>query len=263
MKTVTPRVWLRGVSAFFVAGLTLFFSPLRAQQNTGELDVGVRTTIEPAAKFEKKPKGQVTPPRPRLYAILQVQQRVGPEKLVRPVDAEMIAREVAQQLDQQGFHRVQPKQKPEIVITAEYGRGMLPNPYLGGDQVLDDAGTGLPSVTPSGFGFNQLMAQKTNGYEGKLQKASYEKLYIEVKAWKYPVSPSEKPRVMWTALMNVDDPDHRDLNAIFKEMLAAGAPYFDRENKEPEVDVYKPLPEGNVNVGTPTEVVETAKPARK
>ena len=55
--------------------------------------------------------------------------------------------------------------------------------------------------------------------------------------------------------MIVDDPDHRDLNAIAAEMLAAGAPYFDKEIKEEEVDIYKPLPEGRVNVGAP-EVVE-------
>jgi hypothetical protein len=67
---------------------------------------------------------------------------------------------------------------------------------------------------------------------------------------------------MWAALMNVDDPDHRDLNTIFKDMLAAGAPYFDRAMEEPEVSVFKPLPEGNVQVGTPT-VVEPTKPAGK
>ena len=58
--------------------------------------------------------------------------------------------------------------------------------------------------------------------------------------------------------MVVDDPEHRDLNAIAEKMLAAGAPYFGRELKEEEVDVYKPLPEGRVNVGTP-EVVEPKK----
>jgi hypothetical protein len=67
---------------------------------------------------------------------------------------------------------------------------------------------------------------------------------------------------MWTTLMNVDDPDHRDLNGIYKEMFAAGAPYFDRAVEEAEVDVYKPLPEGNVKVGTPTEVGLTQPPGK-
>jgi hypothetical protein len=236
--------------------------PLAAQQNTGELDVGVRTEVEPQAKFDRKTKGQPPAPRPRLYAILQVQLRPNQEKLVKPVDAEMIAREVAHQLDRQGFQRVQPKQKPEIVITAEYGRGMLPNPYLGGATMIHDIQGDAPSVTLGADALKQIMRQKTAFVEQKIQKASYEKLFIEVKAWKYPANPQEKPRVMWAALMNVDDPDHRDLNTIFKDMLAAGAPYFDRAMEEPEVSVFKPLPEGNVQVGTPT-VVEPTKPAGK
>lgn len=262
MKTVTSRAWLCGVSAFSVLCVALLVSSARAQQNTGELDVGVRTTIEPDAKFDKKVKGKPTPPRPRLYAMLQVQQRASFDKLVKPVDAEMIAVEVARQLDLQGFTRVKPKQKPEIVITAEYGRGMLPNPYMG-DPAIESLDNGVPTVTHGADALKQLMRQKTPGFEAKLQKASYEKLFIEVKAWKYPSSPGEKPRVMWVALMNVDDPDHRDLNGIFKDMLAAGAPYFDRQVEGEEVDVYKPLPEGNVKVGTPTEVIEPAKPASK
>ncbi len=262
MKTVVLRAWWRGVGAFSVIGLTLLFSSLRAPQNTGELDVGVRTIIEPDAKFDKKVKGKPVPPRPRLYAMLQVQQRTSFDKLVKPVDAEMMALEVARQLDLQGFKRVQPKQKPEIVITAEYGRGMLPNPYMG-DPAIESLDNGVPTVTHGADALKQLMRQRAPGFEAKLQKASYEKLFIEVKAWKYPASPGEKPRVMWVALMNVDDPDHRDLNGVFKEMLAAGAPYFDSQVEGEEVDVFKPLPEGNVKVGTPTEVVEPAKPAGK
>jgi hypothetical protein len=263
MKMNTPGLRRWGVNVFLAVSVVLACRDLHAQQNTGELDVGVRTTVDPDAKFDKKAKAETAAqPRPRLYAMLQVQQRIGPEKLVKPVDAEMIAREVAHQLDLQGFHKVQPPQKPEIVITAEYGRGMLSNPYLGGDQVIENPETGMASVTPSGLGFVQLLRQKTLGYEAKLQKASYEKLYIEVRAWKYPSSASEKPRVMWTALMNVDDPDHRDLNGIFKEMLAAGAHYFDRKVNDPEVEVFKPLSEGNVEIGTPTEVVP-AKPTGK
>ena len=235
---------------------------LWAQQNTGELDVGVRTEVEPDAKFAKKIKDQAPAPRPRLYAILQVQLRPNQEKLVKPVDAEMIAREVAYQLDLQGFQRVKPKQKPEIVITAEYGRGMLPNPYLGGAAMIHDIQGDAPSVTLGVDALKQIMREKTAFVEQKIQKASYEKLFIEVKAWKYPSSPEEKPRVMWSAMMNVDDPDNRDLNLIFKDMLAAGARYFDQAIEEPEVSVFKPLPEGTVKIGTPT-VVEPTKPAAK
>jgi hypothetical protein len=99
------------------------------------------------------------------------------------------------------------------------------------------------------------------GFEAKATKASYEKLFILVRAWKYPPppDPKQKPEVLWVTTMLVDDPDHRDLNVIAKQMLEAGAPYFDREIKGEEVDVYKPLPEGHVKVGTP-EVVEPAGP---
>jgi hypothetical protein len=252
------RSWT-GVVIF--AASALMGPGLLAQQNTAELDVGVRTQVDPDAKFEKKIKGEPPAPRPRLYAILQVQLRPNQEELIKPVDAEMIAREVAHQLDLQGFQRVQPKQKPEIVITAEYGRGMLPNPYLGGASMIHDIQGDAPSVTLGVDALKQIMREKTAFVEQKIQKASYEKLFIEVKAWKYPSSPQEKPRVMWVAMMNVDDPDHRDLNTVFKDMLAAGAQYFDKSMEEPEVSVFKPLPEGTVKVGTPT-VIEPTKPAK-
>ncbi len=246
-----------------IFGALVLCSSLGAQQNTGEIDIGVRTKIEPAAGFAKDRKELVAQGRPKLYSILQVRQRPSGEKLAKPVDAEMIAREVSRQMDLQGYQRTPPKQKPEIVITAEYGRDMLPNPYLGGAEIINDSQGNAPSVTLGGDALAQMMREKRTGMEAKIQKASYEKLFIEVKAWKYPASPQEKPRVMWVALMNVDDPDHRDLNTIYKDMLAAGAPYFDRATEEPEVNVFRPLPEGNVRFGTPTEVVEPAKRASK
>jgi hypothetical protein len=45
-------------------------------------------------------------------------------------------------------------------------------------------------------------------------------------------------------------------------MLEAGSPYFDQEIKTEEVDVYKPLPDGHVNVGT-AEVVGALTPNTK
>ena len=61
--------------------------------------------------------------------------------------------------------------------------------------------------------------------------------------------------MLWKTIMVVDDPDHRDLNAIAEKMLEAGAPYFDKEIREPEATIFKPLPDAHVNVGTP-EVVD-------
>jgi hypothetical protein len=260
MTITRPGGTKRGWGWFFLAVGMVLTAPLPAQQNTGELNVGVRTKVEPAV-FPKERKALVAQGGRQLYAILQVQQRGSIAKLAQPVDAEMIAREVSRQLDLRGFRRTQPKQKPDIVITAEYGRDVLPNPYQG-EARTDDGMSSAPTVTLNGDALGQLMRQKEFGMEEKIQRASYEKLFIEVKAWKYPSSPQEKPRVMWVATMAVDDPDHRDLNAVYKDMLAAGAPYFDREATEPEVEVFKPLPEGNVKIGTPTEVAPPKTPGK-
>jgi len=106
----------------------------------------------------------------------------------------------------------------------------------------------------------QLYDEKTPGWEAKLQKASFEKLYLRVTAWAYPTEHNAKPRMLWKAVMVVDDPDHRDLNQVAAKMLEAGAPYFDKQPKDKEVDVYKPLLDTHVNVGHP-EVLEM--PAKK
>jgi hypothetical protein len=95
-----------------------------------------------------------------------------------------------------------------------------------------------------------------------LQRAEFEKLCIRVTAWKYPTDPKATPHQLWNTTMIVDDPDHRDLNAVAAKMLEVGAPYFDKDIKEEEIDVYKPLPEGQVNVGTPQEI-EPTKPKDK
>lgn len=56
--------------------------------------------------------------------------------------------------------------------------------------------------------------------------------------------------------MNIDDPDHIDLNAVAAKLLAAGAPYFDKPiAREHDVVINTALPEGHVNVGTPEVVI--------
>ena len=47
------------------------------------------------------------------------------------------------------------------------------------------------------------------------------------------------------------------------QMLAAGAPYFDKEIKEEEIDVYRPISEGRVEVGTPEVIGDPLKPREK
>jgi len=226
-----------------------------AQENTGELNVGVRSQIQgwpKASKAEAARHAEET--RKLTYGILQVSEIPSVEKLVKPVDALAVAQELERQLAAQGFVKMKPKTKPDIVITAAYGRGWLPNPYQS-ETATNLTGDGPPTVSITDM--SQLIRQKQFNYEEKLQRANYEKLYIRVEAWKYPSTPDEKPQRLWTTLMNVDDPDHRDFNAVFKEMLSVGAAYFGRGVDEPEVETFRPLPEGRVDVGTPT-VVEPA-----
>jgi hypothetical protein len=146
--------------------------------------------------------------------------------------------------------------------------GMLPS-YPGSVGQTGASGQGPSSQdsapltqTITGASPMQLFDEKTPGYEAKLQKAGYEKLFIRITAWEYPPTPKSKPKMLWKTIMVVDDPDHRDLNKVASAMLAAGGPWFDKLHRKPEVEVRKPLPEGRVNVGVP-EVKEPAKDEKR
>lgn len=252
-----PRARLT-LTASVITGLfaTALFTSL-ATAEVNELKIGVRSTAEGWPKIKKAAvaeKAEKT--RSQSYAILSVGQVPGgDDPLVKPVDAMDIAKEIEHQLTLQGFTKTAPKTKPEILITGEYGRGWLPNPYQG--EVENPYGDeGAPVVNVQDM--SQLIKQRENGYERRLQEARYEKLYIRVKAWKYPTSSKEKPELIWTTTMIVDDPDHRDLNGVFKEMLTSGAAFFGRPVDKPETEIFKPLPDGRVDVGAPT-VVESVK----
>jgi hypothetical protein len=167
-------------------------------------------------------------------------------------------------LDALGYHRVEPNQKPEILLTVIYGRSWLPNPYLTHGTDVDNMGPEDEPISQNILLDNPSVVARLRetGVESQASKASFEKLFIIVRAWKYPSGPKEKPQALWVTTMLVDDPDHRDLNVIYKQLLDAGAPYFDQEIKGEEVDIMKPLPEGHVKVGSP-EVVEPAKSSGK
>ena len=263
-RVFLPPPTARALRWWLVAGCAAVLTgAARAQLN--DLDVGVRSAWKdkPFGKSDAKPGKD----HGRVYALLQVKMIASEDKLVKPVDANRLAGLVVHELDAHGFSRVLKGNKPEILITILYGRGWLRNPYLacagpetpGGESSV--GGVDAPSVTITGIP-SQLFKEKGTGFEGKLQKAQYEKLYIHLTAWKYPTEPKERAKQLWTTTMIVDDPDHRDLNAVAAEMLAAGAPYFDKEINEEEVDVNRPLPEGRVNLGTP-EVVDPFKPREK
>ena len=152
-----------------------------------------------------------------------------------------------------------------------YGRGELANPYTQDQGEVGGNGTSIqvnvngggdggnaPMQTINGAFAQQLMDDKSPGHEAKLQKASFEKLYLRVTAFSYP-GKGEKPRMLWKSVMVVDDPDHRDLNIVAAKMLEAGAPLFDKQSREKEVEVRKPLPTGRVIFGTPEVVGPKSK----
>jgi hypothetical protein len=242
-------------------------SGIAARAQDLQLDVGVRTKV--VDRDFGKSDLKSAPAHGKVYAIVAVQEVKGEGRLVKAVNEAMIMQVLSQELNANGFRLFTPGERPEILLMVHYGRGFLANPYQvdggrtetpGGATSASGAGssgTGGPTIALTGVP-TQLFKQLSPGHEAKLQKARYEKLYIRVTAWSYPTDSKAHNKQLWSATMLVDDPEHRDLNAIAEKMLAAGAPYFGRELKEEEVDVFQPLPEGHVKVGTP-EVVESKK----
>ena len=245
-----------------LAGLAFAGTAAHAQE---QLDVGIRSTVVDKPFGRVKSQLQTAKPHGKIYGIVLVKQVKSEGKLVKPVDESAILQLLSAELNTHGYTLVAPGKEPEIVLTVYYGRGFLSNPYQieGGrtevngaaSSVTGSGGDTLPAPTVAITGMpTQLFKEMSHGYEAKLQKAGYEKLYIRVAAWAYPSDPKAKARQLWNTTMVVDDPEHRDLNAVVDKMLKAGVAFFDRDITEPEVDVYEPLPEGHVKVGTP-EVV--------
>ena len=166
-----------------------------------------------------------------------------------------------------------PDSRPAIATDSQpAGDAVVPNangtlPSLaGGGPAIGAGGQGAISTdaapltqTVTGASPMQLFDERSHGYEAKLQKAGYEKLFIRITAWEYPNGAKYRPHMLWKTIMVVDDPDHRDLNMVAAAMLAAGGPFFDKVSREHEVEVHKPLPDGRVKVGEPV-VREPFKP---
>jgi len=252
---------------FLPAAALLLAGGARAQPSPPGMIIGVRSGIDGAEKDKRDHDTAYAKDRakhPRLFLLARVQEEKNGQRLVRPVNAIAVAKELTRQLEAQGFLPVQPNQKPEMVITVKYGRGLLPNPYTDGE--LDGEGNRDKQRTNlSNSDGISVWASHDHfvGLEEKRQRARYETLIIQVRAWKYlpPADPKKKEELLWMTTMHVDDPEHRDLNEISAKMLAAGAPYFDTHvGRESEVVINTALPEGHVNVGAP-EVV--APPASK
>lgn len=243
-------------------GLALGATVARAQVN--ELDVDVRTAVvdKPLDKPFGKASGPANGTHGKVYAIVAVQLIPAQEKTVKPVDANVLKDEVRHELDAHGFRQVVKGQKPDILLLVQYGRAWLHNPYYDGANAEQTQVDAMPQQNLSMANIKAFTRLQEQGIEAKSQKAQYEKLCIKVIAWEYTTDPKAHAKQLWNTIMIVDDPDHRDLNAIAAKMLEAGAPFFDTEIKDEEATVIKPLPEGRVNVGTP-EVVEPPPPKGK
>lgn len=254
-------------------------SRLWADQVT-EFEIGVRSRVIDRPKHgpQKDPGGR----HGKVYGILSIGIIKQKEKLARPVDAYRLLGQLKQELAKNGFVEVAKGAKPEILLTVLYGRSWLVNPYMQSAQVQElptsaggrttggeggpggpskgvgNAGRAMPDEAPtqelSLADWGLMMRLSENGVEAKSQKNEAEKLCIMVFAWEYPKNKGDRPKRLWSTTMVTDDPEHRDLNAISGEMLAAGAALFDREPKEEEASIFRPLPDGHVEIGTPEEV---------
>ncbi len=210
-------------------------------------------------------------PGARLYAVLAVQQVKSEARLLKPVDETRLTRQLVVALDTRGFHLADDEQIPEILLTVQYGRGWLKNPYRSniGNLSVDVPGL-LPESSVTGTSDKPapatpgVKAHFMNGlsrsYEEEVQKATYEKLFVRVSAWVYPTDPTARAQRLWHTTIVVDDPDHRDLNAITSQMFAAGAPYFDRATEQNQVSVFMPAADAQVKVGNPVVVGELPVP---
>lgn len=270
MKSTPAFSSLRRSLRLITLATAVLLPALLSRAEVNELRVGVRSNLE--GKSMKKPTEeelQQAKAHQSVYIIAQVKEIKMPDKvtkLVRPVNEAALVTELRKTLAQHGYQEAMVGgPAPEIVLLAYYGRGLLPNDYLGDAAQTapsggNGGGEGVDTFVPS---WTQLMNQRTPGYEEKIQRANYEKLVVIIAAVKYPSKQGERPKRLWKTIMSVDDPDHRDLNSVLGEMLAAGGAYFGRPSEGPEAEVWKPLPEGHVHLGEAKVLEDFTPPAKK
>ena len=246
---------------FQILLVVLFLAPVaRAGSEANGMDIAVRSGIDTDENARRKhdPAYAVDTSRHTIvFHLAAVSPHPSVRPLVKPVDAIAIAKDLSRLLVTLGFRPAGMDEKPEIVITVEYGRGWLPNPYS--DDNRGKVHNNLTDSDPlEAWPLHEIFFSLAS--EMKRQNLEQEKLIIQVRAWRYTPDPKQKPQMAWMTTMFVDDPDNRDLNEIYQKLLAAGAPHFDRPiDREREVVINTAMPEGHVQVGTP-EVVPDAKP---
>lgn len=225
-----------------------------------ELPISVRTHVErPFGGFRRKPP----PVNGKVYGILSIAQTKESAPIVQPISENAILAQLRSVLGKQGFREIVAGETPDIILTVLYGRGFLRNPYMRG--VIEDPISDPPVVTILGATPDFLVRIRQANYESKLQKAQSEKLYIRITAWAPPQTAvngkKPEPKILWHTTM-VHDDARRDLNLVYKDMLEAGAPLFDKEIQVEEVEIRKRNPQGTVEVGVP-EMVPPATPPKE
>lgn len=238
------------VAALFLAALLPVhaFNPTPAE-DPSTLSVVVRTKVDKPFGF----KPADAPKHGKVYYIISLKEIKLDDKLVRPVDESGMLDATKKELTARGFRQIRKGETPEIVITVDYGRGYLANPYMAGTSTdLGDP----PTVTITGAMPTQLLKQKEVGFETKMRRAQLEKLYIIMTAYKFPSPKGKRPELAWKTTMLVDNPEKLDLNKVYQEMIVAGGNFFDQEMKDEEADLVRPMPEGRVEIGTPEVVKE-------
>jgi hypothetical protein len=263
-------LFLRRAFSFLLiaAGVVSFRPEVCAQP----VDIGVRSKVmDKDLQWGHKTASPEEGGHSKTFAIVAIDEIRTNDKLVKPVNQENILVQLYEQLLANGFKKYAKGTKPDILLAVSYGRGDLSNPYLHGEGEI--GGLGVPAPPGGGGGETDATVQfltgtvaigqtvfdhRTQGYEAKLQNAQFEKLFIRVTAFAYPTDKKAKLKMLWKTVIVADDPDHRDLNKIAAEMLKAGAPYFDKDLKTPEIKFWHGVPVGQVHVGTP-EVVPPKK----
>ena len=229
-------------------------------QTAAGMQIGIRSGTSPAEKAKRDQDPVYARNRAKhgqVYVLASVKEETTEMKLIKPVDALAIAKEVKRQLQQQGFREAGPKERPDVIITVRYCRGTMPDPYINPDFLpVPDRRAGQRVGLSDDDPVNYFQVHEVFvGIDAKIAALNQEKLAIQVRAWKYPppADPKKKTELAWMTTMYADDPDHRDLNLIMPQLLAAGAPYFNQHlDREHPVEINTAMPEGHVNVGAPT-----------
>ena len=225
------------------------------------VEIGVRSSVDERWEGVHK-RGAIT--HGKVYLIASLKESPSARKLVRAVDEAGLLAQLRRELNAQGFRESTAAEAPEVVLTLLYGRGHVRNPYLANIDGDEFSGSLAPTPMESALAAAvdpRLYDKRGWGfYEQKLLAAQKEKLFIRVTAWKFPGDRKEKPAALWKTTMVVDEPEQRDLNELYPQMLAAGVRYFDRVIKQEEGTVPASVPAGRVILG-PLIILPPAEPA--